>query len=246
MVQPRLCHGPRRKAFRAFAALAAALASPWCFSVVASQSKEPEQPKLLGAAAPDSPLSSQETTGSVPLARVAPRKFRILFTCKVCETRNSHMISRLAYQQGIVIATCPGCGNRHLLADKTGLLDVGIWDVEMLAQRGENVTRLTTDGYTQVASGLDPRCSCNRGPGTSRSLKQGFSSKLCHFDSQTCVDNPEQVLPSSCTFANAGKIRQAFGWTKRWLQHLQHILEDSESVNALGSGRSRIVRHESE
>ncbi|CAJ1334334.1 unnamed protein product [Effrenium voratum] len=155
MVQPRLCHGPRRKAFRAFAALAAALASPWCFSVVASQSKEPEQPKLLGAAAPDSPLSSQETTGSVPLARVAPRKFRILFTCKVCETRNSHMISRLAYQQGIVIATCPGCGNRHLLADKTGLLDVGIWDVEMLAQRGENVTRLTTDGYTQVDGELN-------------------------------------------------------------------------------------------
>ncbi|CAJ1403689.1 unnamed protein product [Effrenium voratum] len=80
---------------------------------------------------------------------------RILFTCKVCETRNSHMISRLAYQQGIVIATCPGCGNRHLLADKTGLLDVGIWDVEMLAQRGENVTRLTTDGYTQVDGELN-------------------------------------------------------------------------------------------
>ena len=61
------------------------------------------------------------------------------------------MISRLAYQQGIVIATCPGCGSRHLLADKTGLLDVGIWDVEQLAQQGENVTRLTTDGYQQVS-----------------------------------------------------------------------------------------------
>lgn len=63
------------------------------------------------------------------------------------------MISRLAYQQGIVIATCPGCSSRHLLADKTGLLDVGIWDVEQLAQQGENVTRLTTDGYQQVSGG---------------------------------------------------------------------------------------------
>lgn len=65
------------------------------------------------------------------------------------------MISRLAYQQGIVIVTCPGCRSRHLIADKTGLLDWGLWDVEMLAQRGESVTRLTSDGYRQVL-GADP------------------------------------------------------------------------------------------
>ena len=120
-------------------------------------SAEDEPPKLLGAARASSerPESTgQADAGPVPFARVAPRKFQILFTCKICETRNSHMISRLAYQQGIVIATCPGCGSRHLLADKTGLLDVGIWDVEQLAQQGENVTRLTTDGYQKVGADL--------------------------------------------------------------------------------------------
>ena len=118
---------------------------------------EDEPPKLLGAApASKKPQENNEetATGPIPFARVAPRKFQILFTCKVCETRNSHMISRLAYQQGIVIATCPGCGSRHLLADKTGLLDVGIWDVEQLAQQGENVTRMTTDGYKQLGADL--------------------------------------------------------------------------------------------
>ena len=128
------------------------------FALVPQTPAEDEPPKLLGAAQPSEKAGDSDeqpaARGSIPFARVAPRKFQILFTCKICETRNSHMISRLAYQQGIVIATCPGCGSRHLLADKTGLLDVGIWDVEQLAQQGENVTRLTTDGYKQVGADL--------------------------------------------------------------------------------------------
>lgn len=101
------------------------------------------------------PESLPEDTDSqqqqpVQVARVAPQKFRLLFTCKICEHRNSHMISRLAYHQGIVIATCPGCTSRHLISDKTGLLDWGLWDIEMLAQQGEKVTRLTTEGYRQM------------------------------------------------------------------------------------------------
>ncbi|CAE8675304.1 unnamed protein product [Polarella glacialis] len=122
----------------------------------AAPAEEPSDTKLLGAASGPTPEPQPGVDGEladpgpVPLARVAPRKFRLLFTCKICETRNSHMISRLAYQQGIVIATCPGCSSKHLIADKTGILDWGLWDVEMLAQRGENVTRLTTDGYEQV------------------------------------------------------------------------------------------------
>ena len=145
------------------AALLAALVvgSSWLptFALVPPKDAAEEPPKLLGAAQASESQGNNgntegQTTGPIPFARVAPRKFQILFTCKICETRNSHMISRLAYQQGIVIATCPGCGSRHLLADKTGLLDVGIWDVEQLAQQGENVTRLTTDGYKQVGENL--------------------------------------------------------------------------------------------
>merc|ERR1719336_3470547 len=84
------------------------------------------------------------------VARVAPRKFKIMYTCKICDHRNSHMISRIAYTQGIVIATCQGCNSKHLRSDKTGLLDYGLWDVEMLAQSGESVTRLGAEGFRAV------------------------------------------------------------------------------------------------
>jgi len=117
-----------------------------------------QEPLILGVPPPRAEAS--EATGSsmtgavplarVPLARVAPRKFKILFTCKVCDHKNSYMISRLAYYQGIVIALCPGCQNRHLLADKLSLLDCGVFDVEMLAQQGESVMRLGANGFRPV------------------------------------------------------------------------------------------------
>lgn len=47
-------------------------------------------------------------------------KFQIQYTCKVCSTRNSHSVTRLAYRKGVVIAMCKGCLCRHLLADNLG------------------------------------------------------------------------------------------------------------------------------
>jgi len=121
----------------------------------ADQAEEPL--KLLGTpSGPPPAASGEEVSGlRVPLARVAPRKFKMMFTCKICDHRNTHMISRLAYQQGIVIATCPGCGSRHLISDQTGLLDFGKWDVEQLANSGESVVRLSADGYRQVLAATD-------------------------------------------------------------------------------------------
>ena len=49
-------------------------------------------------------------------------KFQIQYTCKVCSTRNSHSVSRIAYRNGVVIAFCKGksCEAKHLLADNLG------------------------------------------------------------------------------------------------------------------------------
>jgi len=51
---------------------------------------------------------------------VASRKFQLQYTCKVCETRNSHAVSRIAYLKGVVIARCKGCDSQHLISDNLG------------------------------------------------------------------------------------------------------------------------------
>jgi len=59
---------------------------------------------------------------------VANRKFELQYTCNVCETRNCHKVSRIAYRKGVVIATCKGCSTQHLIADNLGFTN--LWNKE--------------------------------------------------------------------------------------------------------------------
>lgn len=56
-----------------------------------------------------------------PVGEVQPR-LQLTFTCTVpdCGTRSTHEFSKHSYTKGVVLVECPGCKNRHLIADNLG------------------------------------------------------------------------------------------------------------------------------
>lgn len=82
-------------------------------------------------------------------------KMQIVFTCTVCNTRNSRKFSKVSYEKGIVIVECDGCSNNHLIADNLGWFpDTGYKNIEeILAAKGEKVKRM--DGCWEIKSSCD-------------------------------------------------------------------------------------------
>ena len=77
-------------------------------------------------------------------------KFLMMYTCKICNGRNAHMVSKIAYTKGMVVATCRHCKSKHLIADNEGKLDMkeyGSKIEDYLTAKGEKVQKLsiTTD-----------------------------------------------------------------------------------------------------
>ena len=70
----------------------------------------------------------------------------IAFTCKVCDTRSSHTFSKQLYTKGSVLIQCPGCKNRHLIADNLNVFrDEKVNLEDLLRAKGESVAQSTED-----------------------------------------------------------------------------------------------------
>ena len=64
--------------------------------------------------------------------------YDLTFTCKQCDERSTHRISKQGYHHGTILITCKGCKNRHLISDHLKIFsDTGITIEDILKEKGQ-------------------------------------------------------------------------------------------------------------
>lgn len=97
---------------------------------------------------PSSSKRSSSSTMKTTDRAFVGSKLELQYTCKVCGTRNCHRVSRIAYQKGLVIATCKGCMGQHLIADHLGWTKHFDGNIEdYLPEQGSEVNRVNEEVF---------------------------------------------------------------------------------------------------
>ncbi|KAJ4470159.1 DNL zinc finger-domain-containing protein [Lentinula aciculospora] len=120
---------------------------------------KPGDSEIVSSSSP-SPLSSSssQTVTSQALPEKMELRTSITFTCTVtdCGTRSTHEFAKRSYERGIVLVECPGCHNRHLIADHLGWFKESTEEgklrtvEDLLQARGEKVRR----GHVDTSGGV--------------------------------------------------------------------------------------------
>jgi hypothetical protein len=107
-------------------------------------------------ALPDAPavaatttVENQNETPTNTVQTFVNPKFALQYTCNICETKNRVIVSRQAYREGMVIAVCKGCNNKHWIADNLdpALSHSNIEEYFQSKGQGDTVNRVTEEVY---------------------------------------------------------------------------------------------------
>ncbi|KAJ8114137.1 hypothetical protein OPT61_g3913 [Boeremia exigua] len=135
-VSQRLIHTPRTSA----------LPRP---SVILSRSRFPSTARFESSAATPPQNNTSSQAPETRLDRDQVPAYELTFTCKVCETRSSHRLSKQGYHKGTILISCPGCKNRHLISDHLKIFsDKSVTIEDLMKEKGNLVKRgsLSADG----------------------------------------------------------------------------------------------------
>ena len=119
----------------------------------------PHTPPVGEAAFNDSAVVPHASLGDVP--GVQPHRdgnLVAMYTCKVCNVRSARLISKRAYEHGVVLLKCPGCLNQHLLADRLDFFGDKNEIEVLLTSHGEAIRRgILQTGPDSNVIGLQPQ-----------------------------------------------------------------------------------------
>ncbi|KAM7205539.1 DNL zinc finger domain containing protein [Naviculisporaceae sp. PSN 640] len=91
------------------------------------------------------PASPPQTQGQTDQTRPSDRpSYELRFTCKPCNHRSSHIISKQGYHHGSVLISCPNCRNRHIISDHLKIFgDKAVTIEDILREKGQLIKKGT-------------------------------------------------------------------------------------------------------